>query len=108
MKSHRNYRKPPNFQTAIEWLEQERSTGTVLDRARMILKLQPLLVNVLGTELTKQCLIINYTDGTLRLAVANNACAAKIKQLAPSMTRHLNKHGLELHDVELKVIRNPD
>ena len=108
MKSHRNYRKPPNFQTALEWLEQGQSTGPVLERARTILKLQPLLVNVLGTELTKQCLIINYTDGTLRLAVANNACAAKIKQLAPSMTRHLNKHGLELRNVELKVIRNPN
>lgn len=107
MKSHRNYRKPPSFQTAIEWLEQEQSSGAVLERARMILKLQPLLIDVLGAELTKQCLIINYTDGTLRLAIANNACAAKIKQLAPSLTRHLNKQGLELRNVELKIIRNP-
>ena len=107
MKSHRNYRQPPSFQTAMEWLQQEKTTGPVLDRARTILKLQPLLVSVLGKELTKQCLIISYTDGTLKLAVANNACAAKIKQLAPSMTRHLNKHGLKLHNVELKVIRNP-
>ncbi|OFS83956.1 hypothetical protein RP300_00512 [Oligella urethralis] len=106
MKSHRNYRQPPNFHTAIEWLEQEQATGEVLQRARTILKLQPLLVSVLGTELTKQCLIINYTGGTLRLAVANNACAAKIKQLAPSMMRHLNKHGLALQNVELKVIRS--
>ncbi|WP_432786716.1 hypothetical protein AAEX37_00768 [Oligella sp. MSHR50489EDL] len=106
MKSHRNYRQPPKFQTAMEWLEQAQSTGDVVQRARMILQLQPLLVSVLGTELTKQCLIINYTGGTLRLAVANNACAAKIKQLAPSMTRHLNKHGLELRNVELKVIRS--
>ena len=49
MKSHRNYRQPPNFHTAIEWLEQEQATGEVLQRARTILKLQPLLVSVLGT-----------------------------------------------------------
>lgn len=91
----------------MEWLESERTAEPVLTRARMILQLQPLLVEVLGSELTKQCMIINYTGATLSLAVANSACAAKIKQLAPSMTQHLNRHGLDLHDVELKVIKKP-
>ena len=39
------------------------------------------------------------------LLVANNACAAKMKQLVPAMAAHLRVKGYPTADIRLKVLR---
>ena len=39
------------------------------------------------------------------LLVANNACAAKMKQLLPAMAAHLRVKGYPTADIRLKVLR---
>ena len=41
------------------------------------------------------------------LLVANNACAAKMKQLLPAMAAHLRVKGYPTADIRLKVLRAP-
>ncbi len=39
------------------------------------------------------------------LLVANNACAAKLRQLVPAMAAHLRVKGYPTADIRLKVLR---
>lgn len=89
----------------MEWLETEHISSQVIERARAMLRLQPILVEVLGEAMANQCTLIHYRQGIMRLAVPNNAFAAKIRQQLPSLTQRLAQEGLALSTLELKIIR---
>src|SRR5699024_1024794 len=72
--------------------------------ALSILQMDRLIAPILGPALAQQCKVSQIDHKTLKLIVGNNACASKIRQLGPSITRHLKQKGYLFDTIRIKIM----
>ena len=87
----------------IGWLDSNSQYGNILATAQLHLKLKRLIDEALPAPLRGVFDVIKIETAALTLTVSSAAFAAKFRQLAPSVTRHLNHKGWNFTEVKLKV-----
>jgi len=87
----------------IGWLNHDAQYGNVLATAQLHLKIKHAIEEVTPQAIRGYFDVIKIETGTLTLTVASAAYAAKFRQLAPTVTRHLNQKGWNFSDIKLKV-----
>ena len=87
----------------IGWLDSNSQYGNVLATAQLHLKLKGAIDEALPAPIRGVFDVIKIEAATLTLTVSSAAFAAKFRQLAPSVTRHLNQKGWNFTEVKLKV-----
>ena len=87
----------------IGWLDSNSQCGNVLATAQLHLKLKGAIDEALPAPIRGVFDVIKIEAATLTLTVSSAAFAAKFRQLAPSVTKHLNQKGWNFTEVKLKV-----
>ena len=96
-------RKPANASAAIQWLSAEPGSASVLDAARRLLEAQEALQQLVPGPMGKACRVALIENARLILSVPSAAHAAKLRQLAPSITRKMNEKGWNLAEITVKI-----
>jgi hypothetical protein len=87
----------------ISWLDSHTQYGNLLATAQLHLRLKSAIDEALPVALRSAFDVIKIDPATLTLTVASAAFASKFRQLAPSVTRHLNAKGWNFTEIQLKV-----
>jgi len=92
------------MQKSLEsYLETAEGAGQVLAHARLLIKLTRLYQEVAPPHLGRSSHLANYKSGTVVIHAFNGAVAAKLRQLAPTLTRGFSQKGIECNEVQIKV-----
>jgi len=78
-----------------------------LSKARELRALAGLIDGFFPPDLARQVRVANFRDGEIVLAAANPAVAAKIRLLAPSLSRFLDKRRWQGNSVSVRVQPTP-
>lgn len=94
----------PTFLTATEWLEKKTNKQNLIEQVRLNIDLNREIHKVLDKGLSQYCQIIKIENSTLYLAAANQACAAKVRQLGPSIQRQLKQQHQLIDEIRIKIV----
>ncbi len=75
----------------------------LLAKTRDLRALSELVQNFLTAELREQVRVANFKDGKLALLAANSAVAAKLRLLAPALSRFLQERRMQVSLVSVRV-----
>jgi hypothetical protein len=90
-----------------DFLDSADGAGKVFPHAMELLRLARLYREIAPAYLSEASRLVNYKSGTVVIHAANGAAAAKLRQLAPSLSDGFSKRGVECRNMEVKV-RVPD
>ena len=96
-------RKPSDANVAIQWLATEPRAASVLDAAQRLLTAQRALQKLIPGSMGQACRVALIEDARLVLSVPSAAHAAKLRQLAPTITRKMNEQGWHLAEITVKI-----
>ena len=92
------------MQKSLEsFLESADGAGKVLAHARLLNKLEHLYQEVAPAHLGRASHLANFKSGIIVIHAASGAVAAKLRQLAPTLTDGFCKRGIECNGVQIKV-----
>ena len=92
------------MQKSLEnYLEATDGAGKVLAHARLLIKLANLYQKIAPAHLSQVSTLANYKSGIIVIHATNGAVAAKLRQLAPSLSDGFSKRGIECNGVQVKV-----
>ncbi|MFC3553210.1 DciA family protein [Alcaligenes endophyticus] len=95
------------FQTsgthAMGWLAADAHGAQVLETARQLQTAQTYVEQALPPALGRACQVARIDRQQMWLAVPSAAHAAKLRQLAPTVVRHMNQAGWNLTEVLVLV-----
>src|SRR3546814_17760634 len=88
----------PKELTALDWLRSDRQGATVLSTANLLLSAERAIRDILPPALAQACRVARIDRQQITLAVPSAAHAAKLRQLAPRITRTLVASGRNLNE----------
>src|ERR1035437_4326306 len=92
------------MQKSLEnFLEASDGAGKVLAHARLLIKLAQLYQEIAPMHLSQTSSLANYKSGIIVIHAVSGAVAAKLRQLAPTLTDGFSKRGIECNGVQVKV-----
>ena len=89
--------------TLENYLEATDGAGKVLAHARLLIKLANLYQKIAPAHLSQASTLANYKSGIIVIHATTGAVAAKLRQLAPSLSDGFSKRGIECNGVQVKV-----
>jgi len=84
-------------------LNSDSALRPLLSKAQTLSQLQQQFNSVAPTYIAEASQITGLLYGLLRISVANNTLAAKLRQLAPEITIALKNSGCEVSGIQVKV-----
>jgi hypothetical protein len=89
--------------TLEDFLDSADGADKVLPHARELLRLTRLYREIAPAYLSEASRLVNYKSRTVIIHAANGAAAAKLRQLAPTLSDGFSRRGVECRGVEVKV-----
>lgn len=84
-------------------IAQTRELRVLSHHARRLSELQQVLLEFVPFPLSRAIRVRNFRAGTLFVLASNAAVAAKLRQLAPTLLRHVRKRELEVTGIHVEV-----
>lgn len=103
MSRYHSSKKPSDANAAIQWLTAEPQAASVLDAARRLLEAQEALQGCVPGPMGQACRVALIENARLVLSVPSAAHAARLRQLAPTITRKMNAQGWNLSEITVKI-----
>jgi hypothetical protein len=75
----------------------------LMPQARRLLQLRQLLAGLLPDALARACTVANYKHGKLVVFAENNAVAAKLRLLSPTLCERLSNGGVQVTEMDIGV-----
>jgi len=75
----------------------------LMPQARRLLQLRQLLADLLPDALARACTVANYKHGKLVVFAENNAIAAKLRLLSPTLCDRLSNGGVQVTEMDIGV-----
>lgn len=86
-----------------ECLNADEAMARLAAHAGNLLKLQQIVAATIPSALAKSCRVANYKLGVLVIHADNGAVAAKLRQMAPTLSDELRSRGTEVTEIRFKV-----
>jgi hypothetical protein len=86
-----------------DYLDSPDGAGKVLAHAWKLRRLARFYQEIAPPYLSAASRLVNYQSGTVIIHAANSAAAAKLQQLAPTLTDGFSRRGVECNGVNVKV-----
>lgn len=93
---------------ALQWAEQGQGTGAVLLTAHRLIALQEAIGNQLPQAMRKNFAVAEVNGGDLTLIADHSALAAKLRQLQPTLLKHIALAGWNVTTLKIKVASRPN
>jgi len=85
------------------FLDRAEEVGSLMPKARRLLRLRQALAPLLPESLSRYCTVANARQGRVVLFAESSAVAAKLKLLAPTLRNRLLQTGEEVTSVVIEV-----
>jgi hypothetical protein len=85
------------------FIVQSTDLATIQQAAKRIAAMQQLFSQCIATDLAPYCRVIHYFNGQITVLASNSAIAAKLKQLAPTLLKRLEKQRPEVNGIRIQV-----
>lgn len=86
-----------------QFLQGPSAETSLLAKARQLLKMQQVFIEIAPPQLSKFSSLGPMTEGTLIVFADNGAVAAKLKQLAPALLAKFQARGYEVTGIRVEV-----
>lgn len=87
----------------LEWLGSDQNGAGVLATARYLLAAEALIADALPAALGRRVKVARIDGQRMTLSVPGAAHAARLRQSAPSLIRHLGEHGWTINEIVVRV-----
>ncbi|MDR2508122.1 MAG: flagellar hook-length control protein FliK [Candidatus Accumulibacter sp.] len=97
---------PPNLPPTPNSLEshlEKADAGRIIPHARLLSRLSHIYQATVPFHLGQMSRLVNYKSGKIIVHTANHATAAKLRQLAPTLTDCFSKQGFECNGLQVKT-----
>jgi hypothetical protein len=84
-------------------IAQTRELRALSQHARRLTEVQQVLLAIVPFPLSRAIRVGNLRAGTLLVVADNAAVAAKLRQLVPTLLRHVRKRELEVTGIQVEV-----
>ena len=84
-------------------LSESGGIPALMPQARRLLELRQILASLLPDALARSCTVANYKQGKLVLFAENNAVAAKLKLLSPTIRERFSDRGVQVTEMDIGV-----
>lgn len=84
-------------------LTEAEGINSLMPQAKRLLELRQILSAALPGELPQYCTVANWRQGRLVIFAQNNAVAAKLTLLRPTLADHFLKCGVEVTAIDIQV-----
>ncbi|HEY6863052.1 MAG TPA: DciA family protein [Burkholderiales bacterium] len=84
-------------------LSESDGIPALMPQARRLLELRQILASLLPGALSRACTVANYKQGKLVLFAENNAVAAKLKLLSPTIREQFSDRGVQVTEMDIGV-----
>jgi hypothetical protein len=101
--AHQGRSRALHDRTLEEFLDSADGAGKVLLHARELLRLARLYREIAPAYLSEASRLVNFKSGIVVIHAANGAAAAKLRQLAPTLSDGFSRRGIECRSMEVKV-----
>jgi hypothetical protein len=101
--AHKGRSRASRDRTLEDFLDSPDGACMVLPHARELLQLARLYHGIAPAYLSETSRLVNYKSGTVVIHAANGAAAAKLRQLAPTLSEGFSRRGVECRGIEVKV-----
>lgn len=93
-----------NLKNYLAALDNTPDSGQLFTKARYLAKVQKHLLDTLPLQFRNRCTVGQHTtDGLLVIYVDNGAAAARLRNLAPSIQQKMNKTGIRVENIRLRI-----
>jgi hypothetical protein len=75
----------------------------LMPQAWRLLELRQLLASLLPEPFARSCTVANYKSGKLIVFAENNAVAAKLRLLSPTIRDRLSNRGVQVTELDISV-----
>ena len=75
----------------------------LVPQARRLLQIRQILADLLPDALARYCTVANYKHGKLVVFAENNAIAAKLRLLSPTLCDRLSDRGVQVTEMDIGV-----
>jgi len=86
-----------------DYLHTDAAMAQLAAHAERLLRLQQLFEKAAPVALAQTCRIANFKLGVIVIHAENGASAAKLRQIAPSLSDAFRSSGLEVTEIRIKV-----
>jgi len=93
---------------ALEWAEQGPTTGTVLLTAQRLIALQETIGKQLPAAMRRGFAVAQVKGSELTIIADHAALATKLRQLQPTLLRHVQLAGWNTDSLKIKVANRPN
>lgn len=93
---------------ALEWAEQGEGTAAVLMTAQRLIHLQEIIGKQLPAAMRRGFAVAQVKGNELTLIADHAALATKLRQLTPSLLKHINEAGWNATSLKIKVASRPN
>uniref|UniRef100_UPI003341CAFB DciA family protein n=1 Tax=Castellaniella defragrans TaxID=75697 RepID=UPI003341CAFB len=87
----------------LDWIAGDQRGAGILDTARRLMAAETLLAQALPPGLARHCKAALFDRQRLTVSVPSPAHAARLRQLAPSVTDHLRGAGWPIEDIVVRI-----
>ena len=92
------------MQKSLEnYLEADDGAGKILAHARLLIKLARLYQEIAPANLARASRVANYKSKIIVIHADSGTLAAKLRQIAPTLSDGFAKRGVECNGLEVKV-----
>lgn len=98
----------PLVSHALEWAEQGQSSSSVLATAQRLLALQEAIAKQLPLAMRDKFAVSQVKGNELTLIVEHAALASKLRQLQPTLLKHIQLAGFNVETLKFKVASRPN
>ncbi|MBV6273579.1 DUF721 domain-containing protein [Alcaligenaceae bacterium CGII-47] len=101
-KTTRPKRSERNAQV-LEWLGTDQHGASVLETARQLMAAEALIVEALPLAMARRIKVAQIDRQRITLSVPGAAHAARLRQVAPTILKHMRDKGWNVNEIILRV-----
>lgn len=87
----------------LEWLGTDQHGAGVLETARQLMAAEALIVQVLPVAMARHIKVAQIDRQRMTISVPGAAHAARLRQIAPTLLKHMRDKGWNINEIILRV-----
>lgn len=96
-----------NLRNYLTILGNQPDYEPIFNQAKQLIEIQNRLLKFIPSSIRNRCAVGKYTDDVVLIYTDNGVIASKLRQLAPTILRHLNKDNFSVNEIKIAVQPNP-
>lgn len=87
----------------LEWLGTDQHGASVLETARQLMAAEALIVQALPVAMARRIKVAQIDRQRMTISVPGAAHAARLRQIAPTLLKHMQDKGWNINEIILRV-----